>query len=127
MTKETTTIIFTDAPVPGITNRATLFTEAAFNLAKSPCDIVEATERITEAEDAGNIQAVMETQNVSQRTAYTRTKDTRKLNEVERDAHIIELHKAGTSQRKIERILKREAYKKASRKVISKVVQNCNR
>lgn len=125
--KDTTTIIFTDAPVPGITNRATLFTEAAFNLAKSPNDIAEATERITEAEDAGNIQAVMETQAVSQRTAYTRTKDTRKLNEVERDARIIELHKAGTSQRKIERILKREAYKKASRKVISKVVQNCNR
>lgn len=85
---DTTTIIFTDTPVTSITNRATLFSEAAFQLAESPSNIVDATEQIRDAEDAGDIQGVMETQDVSERTAYRRTQNTRKRKKATDDAKL---------------------------------------
>lgn len=125
---DTQTILFTDAPITGITERATLFSESAFNLAESPSGIVDATEQIADAEQNGDVQAVMETQGVSERTAYTRTKDPRKQRDADRDARIIELHKAGTSQREIERIMKREGYQVSLGTINSKITafRNCN-
>ena len=83
---QTQTIIFTDAPIPSITNHATLFSGDAFNLAESPSDIVDATRGIKEAEDAGDVQAIMETQGVSERTAYRRKNTTQ--SKADRNAEI---------------------------------------
>ena len=98
---DTQTIIFTDTPIPGITERATLFSKEAFNLAESPSDIVAATARIRDAEDTGDIQAVMETQGVSERTAYTRTVDARKRSKAERDIEIVNRYANGEIPREI--------------------------
>ena len=121
--EHTTTLIFTAAPVPCTTERATLYSSAAFNLAEAPNDLASAMERIEQAEDSGDVQAVMETKGVSQRTAERNTKDTRDQQKADRDARIIELHQEGKSQREIERMLKNEGHKYTSRKAISPVVQ----
>ena len=47
---DTITIAFTNAPIAGITERATLFSSDAFNLANSPKEILEAMEKIRKAE-----------------------------------------------------------------------------
>ena len=122
--EHTTTLIFTAAPVPCTTERATLFSSAAFNLADTPNDIASAMNRIQQAEDSGDVQAVMEVKGVSQSTGYRHTEATRKQQKTYRDTRIIELHQEGKSQREIERVLKHEGHKNTSRKAISKVVQN---
>ena len=58
---DTMTLIFTDTPIGNITDRATLFSGAAFNLAESASGLSEAMDRIRQAEATGNVKEVMET------------------------------------------------------------------
>lgn len=120
---DTTTVIFTNAPV-NATPRATLFTDAAFKLSETPNDIPNAIATINDAEQRGDVQAVMETQDVSQRTAERRTKASRDQKNAERDKRIIELHRADKSKREIERILKSENFK-VSYRTIGDVIECC--
>ena len=124
---DTTTVIFTNAPVSGITQRATLFTEQAFNGADSPSAITDSMQQIADAEQNGDVQAVMDAKGVGKSQAYKDTESTRKKSKEDRDARILELHDTGISQRAIEIAMKDEGYEKASRKVISQVVQNSTR
>ena len=98
---DTTTIIFTDAPVPRITDRATLFNKYAFERANTPPELSTAMERITQAEQTGNVKAVMESKGVSQRTAYEHTQANRNQSKAKRDAEIIRLHRQGHTQTEI--------------------------
>lgn len=112
---DTTTLIFTNAPIPNVTARATLFSAAAFNLvSETPSKLPDATQRIADAETAGDIKAVMETQGVSERTARRKTKNARHRTEKERDALIIELHKERHSQREISHRVKNAGYTKGT-------------
>lgn len=123
---DTITIIFTDTVVHGITERANLFSSAAFNLADTPSDLPDAMVRIKEVEESGDVQDVMETKKVSQRMAYYQTEATRKQKEADRDARILELHTEGKSQREIEKQMKSEGYQKVGKTTIQKVVTFCN-
>ena len=95
---DTRTLIFTDAPIGNITERATLFSSAAFNLAETPDGLTEAMGRIAEAEASGDVQAVMETKGVSQRTAERQTKEVRKQTKAERDAEIHRRYDGGDGE-----------------------------
>ena len=66
---DTDTLIFTDAPIERITERATLFSSHAFNLAETPDGLSDAMHRIEKAEATGDVKTVMETKGVSERTA----------------------------------------------------------
>ena len=127
---DTTTIIFTNAPVSGITQRATLFTAQAFNGADSPSAIADAMQQIADAEQSGDVQAVMETKGVSQRQAYTDTQSAREKQKADRDARILQLHNTGISQRAIEIVMKDEGHEKVSngtiRNVINEARKNCS-
>ena len=100
---DTTTVIFTNAPVASITDRATLFSSAAFNLAETPSDIPTAMERIQSAEKTGDVKAVIEAKGISKSQAYEITKETRKQSKAERDKKIIELHQQGLNKSEIHR------------------------
>ena len=99
--EDTTTVLFTNAPIPSITERATLFTSDAFNIATSAADLPKAQERIDTAIETGDVKAVMEVKGVSQRTAYKETSATRKLNKAERDAEICRRYAEGQSKKQI--------------------------
>ena len=118
---DTTTMIFTNSPVSA-TSRASLFTDAAFTIATSPSDLPAAAQRITDAEQSGDVQAIMETTGVSKRTAQRRNKPQNANNKVERDKRIIELHNTGKSVREIESIMTSENFK-VSRGTIGGVVK----
>ena len=97
----TTTIIFTNAPIQGITNRAELFTDAAFTAANHPRDFADAQKRVEVALESGDVQAVMETTGQSESTARRKTQTQRQQLKAERDAQVIALHEQGKSQREI--------------------------
>ena len=97
---DTTTMIFTNSPVSA-TSRASLFTDAAFTIATSPSDLPAAAERITDAEQSGDVQAIMETTGVSERTAQRRSQPSKKDAKAERDAEIIQRFKDGNSKKQI--------------------------
>lgn len=97
----TTTIIFTDAPIPTITERAELFREQAFYIANDPRGIKDATQRIKQAEQKGDAKAYQETTGVSQMTAYRKTKDGRKRAKQDRDAEICKRYAKGETQQAI--------------------------
>ena len=118
---DTTTVVFTNAPISA-TSRATLFTDAAFNIATSPSDLPAAAQRIIDAEKSGDVQAVMETTGVSERTARNRTQATRSNTKAERDKRIIDLHNERKSTREIESIMKGENFK-VSYPTISRVIK----
>lgn len=118
---DTTTVIFTNAPV-NATSRATLFTDAAFKLASAPSELSIAIQQIINAEQSGDVKAVMETKGVSKRTAERETKNTRDKAKAERDDRIIELHGEGKSIREIESIMKTEIFK-VSRPTINRVIK----
>ena len=103
--EDTTTLLITNTPVKGFTERANLFSDAALNLAETPGEIPAAMDRIKEAEETGDVQAVMETKGVAKSQAYELTKETRSQQTVsekaDRDAQIIALHQQGESQRAI--------------------------
>ena len=98
---DTNTLIFTDTPIGNITDRATLFSTAAFNLAETHSGLSEAMDRIQHAEATGDVKTVMETKQVSERTARRQTEATRDNKKAERDKQIIALHQQGKSQREI--------------------------
>ena len=112
---DTKTLIITNAPVKGVTERATLFSSAAFNLAESASDLPSAMQRISQAESSGDVQAVMETQGIEKSQAYEKTKTTRVPKnadkKAERDAEIIRLHRDDVNQREIESQMKQAGYK----------------
>ena len=97
---DTTTILFTNTPVSA-TSRATLFTDAAFSIATAPSDLPAAAQRIIDAEQSGDVQAIMETTGVSERTAQRRSQPSKKDAKAERDAEIIQRFKDGNSKKQI--------------------------
>ena len=128
-----TVVLWTSLELPSVSHRdQTLhfdevdWMNADGNLDTLP-DIIEAREGAEAAEaeaiEAGDVETVVETTGVSERTARRKTKSARDQKKADRDAEIIRLHKEGHSQREIERQLKGTPYE-ASRKVIGKVVQN---
>ena len=92
------TLIFTDAPIGNITERATLFSSAAFNLAETPDGLAEAMDRIAEVEDSGDVKEVMETKQVSERTARRQTQQTRQQTKAERNAEIVRRYAGGAGE-----------------------------
>ena len=120
--RDTQTIIFTTAPASQITDRATLFSDEAFNLAEAPSELPQAMQRIQDAIETGDVQAVMETTGVSKSTAERKTKPARAQLKVERDAQIIALHDQGLSQREIEKEMKASG-NKVSNGTIRNVLQ----
>ena len=73
--RDTITIIFTNAPIPNVSDRANLFTSAGFNISDTPHALETAEQRLTQAEQAGDVDAIMAQQGVSQRTAYEKAKN----------------------------------------------------
>ena len=122
--EDTTTLLMTNAPVKGFTQRTTLCSDAALHLAETPSEIPAAMDRIRVAEETGDVKAIMETKDVSQRTAERETQPVRKARETEKNATIIRLHHDGHSQSEIERQLKSMGYTTGiSRKTIRSVVK----
>lgn len=101
----TTTLISTSAPVAGITERATLFSTAAFNLAETPSELLDAMNRIQDAEDAGDVKVTMKTKGVSERTARWQTQSTRKQRKAELQQTALDLYRQGQSYRQIGKTL----------------------
>lgn len=125
--KDTTTLVFTDAPVSSITHRATFFSETAFTLADAPSGLANAMQQIADAEASGDVKAVMETTGVSRRTANRKTKQAREHNTLDRDTRILQLCGEGKSTREIESIMKGEGYEKVSRPTINRVIQGVSK
>lgn len=75
--KGTTTVIFTNAPVPTITERSELFSDMSFKIATHPRDLADAMERINAAQESGDARVYQETTGVSEATAYRRTREGR--------------------------------------------------
>ena len=119
---DTETIVFTNAPIQNITDRATLFSSDAFTLAETPNALLDAMHRIAEVEASGDVQAYAEATGKTVRSAYRDTQTTRQQSKAERNAEIIRRHRDGMSQREIERQMKQDGYTKVSRKVISSVL-----
>ena len=103
--EDTTTLLITNTPVKGFTERANLFSDAALNLAETPSELPAAMDRIKSAEETGDVQAVMETKAIGKSQAYEQTKETRQQQtankNADRNAQIIALHQQGGSLRKI--------------------------
>lgn len=121
---DTTTIIFTDVIVHGITDHATLFSSAGFKLADAHSDLPDAMGRIKEAEENGDVKAVMNTKGIKKSQAYVDSKEVRDQTKADRDARILELHNEGKSQRAIEKQMTAEGYQKVGKTTIQKVVTN---
>ena len=115
--ENTTTLLVTNTPVSGFTERTILFSGAALNLAETPSEIPAAMDKIRIAEETGDVQAVMETKDIGKSQAYELTKETRKQQIADRDANILELHHNGKSYREI------EAETGASRGTIGNVIK----
>ena len=60
-------------------------------------------QRIQDAIETGDVQAVMETTGVSQSTAERQTKEIRKQSKAERDVEVIRLHEQGLNKSEIHR------------------------
>ena len=100
---DTETIVFTTGLTSHINEQTELFSSKAFDIATSPSDLPNAMQRIQDAIDTGDVQAVMETTGVSERTARRKTQETRKQSKDERDAEVIRLHKQGLNKSEIHR------------------------
>ena len=100
---DTNTLVFTDAPIGNITDRATLFSSSAFNLAEAPASLSNEMDKIAEAEASGDVQAVMETQAVGKSQAYELTKEIRTHQKNDRDARVITLHQKKVNASEIHR------------------------
>ena len=101
----TTIVIFTNSPIPCITEKVEHFGNDAFNAADSARDLPAAQKRVNDAIESGDVKAVMETKGVGKSQAYEVTKETRSQQTAsetaDRDAQIIALHQQGKSQRAI--------------------------
>ena len=97
--EDTTTLLITNTPVKGFTERAKLFSDAALNLAETPGEIPAAISRIKDAKETGDVQAIMETKGIGKSQAYELTKDTRPQRtankKANRDAQVIALWNNG--------------------------------
>ena len=101
---DTETLIFTNAKIANTTDRpeVVFFTSAAFDAAECISDIPAAEQRLTQAEKAGDIDAIMAQQGVSQRTAYRKTKNAtakKAADRKTRNADIIRRAAAGETQK----------------------------
>ena len=101
--EDTTTLLITNTPVKGFTERATLFSDAALNLAETPGEIPAAMDRIKVAVETGDVQAIMETKAIGKSQAYEVTKEARQQEKSDRDAQIIALHQQGKNKSEIHR------------------------
>ena len=113
---DTETVIFTSTPIPGITERATLFSTAEFKLATSSSDIDNAKAIIEKGDDKE-----MQKRGIPERTAQRHAQPAKQKRKAERDAEIVRLHSEGLSQREIEKTLKGTPYQ-ASRPTIKTVI-----
>lgn len=109
--EDTITILFSSAPVSA-SRRATLFSQDAFRVARSPNDISAATERIAEAEASGDVKAVMEAKGVSVATARRQTKHVRDRTDAARDAEIFRQHAEGFRSTRISQHLRDLGFEK---------------
>ena len=101
--EDTTTLLITNTPVKGFTERANLFSDAALNLAETPSELPAAMDRIKSAEETGDVQAVMETKAIGKSQAYEVTKETRQQEKADRDAQVLALHQQGKNKSEIHR------------------------
>ena len=99
----TTIVIFTNSPIPGITEKVKHFGNDAFKASDTPRQLSESQERITTAITQGDVKAIMETKDVEKSQAYEITKETRKQSKDERDAQVIALHQQGMNKSEIHR------------------------
>ena len=124
--EDTITILVTNTPVKGFTERATLFSDATLKLSETPSEIPAAMERIQEAEETGDVKAIMETKDVSRRTAERDTQPARKERDREREQEILTLHQDGLSTRAISAKLKTKGYTKGTSKdSVARVIKEC--
>ena len=98
---DTTTLIITNAPIEGITERATLFSSAAFTLAETPSNLPSAMEHIRQVEEKGSVEDIMEVEKVSKRTAFYRRQSKTATDKAERDAEICRKFADGASKNRI--------------------------
>ena len=117
---DTSTLIFTDAPIPHVSDRATLFSSAAFNLTETRSGLSEAMDRIRQAEAIGDVKAVMETKGVSERTAYEQTKDTRKGKDADIKTRASQLYSNGADNDTIIETLKAEFEKQVTPRTLQR-------
>ena len=99
----TTIVIFTNSPIPCITEKVEHFGNDAFNAADSARDLPAAQKRVNDAIESGDVKAVMETKGVGKSQAYEQTKGKRSQQKVERDARVVELHQQGKNKSEIHR------------------------
>ena len=94
--ENTTTIIFTTLPIPNTTDRATLFGNAAFQIATSPSDLDTALDIIKK----GDVKE-MEARGMARRTAYRKAQPAKDKKKNDRDTEIKRRNKDGQSRKKI--------------------------
>ena len=109
--EDTITILFSSAPVSA-SRRATLFSQDAFRVARSPNDLSAAAERIAAAEASGDVKAVMAVKGVSVATARRQTKHVRDRTDAARDAEIFRQHAAGFRSTRISQHLRDLGFEK---------------
>ena len=117
---DTQTIVFSDAPVPNITDRTTLFSSDAFNLAETPDALPEAMDTIQDAEATGDVKTVMETKGVSKRTAQRQTKDSRNAKDADIKARASQLYSNRADNDTIIETLKAEFGKKVTARTLQR-------
>ena len=103
--KGTTTIIFTNTPVPTITERATLFTEKAFLNASHLRDIEAAGERIETAKADGDAKAYQQATGYSRRSTFYHTAEANKQNRSDVEMQVLDLRSQEKSIREISTLL----------------------
>ena len=101
--EDTQTIIYTACDLGIITERATLFSNTAFERANKPSEINACQEAIDDALTTGNVQKIIDSTGIKKSQAYKKTKATRTIKKSEREKQILELYSAGKSQRDIAR------------------------
>ena len=94
--KPATVVIWTSQYIENITDRAILFDETDWKQSNGDLNIL--ADVVSKREGETDIQAIMEAEGVSQRTAYRRTEEPRAGTKAERDADILRLHGEGIKQ-----------------------------
>ena len=117
---DTNSLVFTDAPIGNITDRATLFSSAAFNLAESASELTDAMDRIRQAEATGDVKSVMETKGVGKSQAYEETKDVREVKDAEIKARASQLYSNGADNDTIIETLKAEFGKEVTTRTLQR-------
>ena len=96
--ENTTTQIITSSPVPNITERAILFSDAALTSAEKPNELGAAQAKIEKAITTGDVKALAEATGESERTAYRQTAEKRKQTKSERNAEIKRRYAGGDAE-----------------------------